>query len=126
MIHKLGQVMLYVDDQDKAVAFWTEKAGFVVRSEENNGEGMKWYEIAPSADAETTIVLHDKAVVAKMSPMVNLQTPSLMFYADNIEAMYDDFKAKGVTVGQLVEMPMGKVFNFADAEDNYFAVVEKK
>lgn len=28
MIHKVGQIMLYVNDQDDAVKFWTEKAGF--------------------------------------------------------------------------------------------------
>lgn len=34
MFGKLGEVMLYVNDQDQAVKFWTEKAGFTVISEE--------------------------------------------------------------------------------------------
>lgn len=37
MISKVGQIMLYVNNQDEAVNFWTEKAGFSVISEENNG-----------------------------------------------------------------------------------------
>lgn len=41
VIHKLGQVMLYVSDQDKALRFWTEKVGFAVISEEDNGQGMR-------------------------------------------------------------------------------------
>lgn len=36
MISKVGQIMLYVNNQDEAVNFWTEKAGFSVISEENN------------------------------------------------------------------------------------------
>ncbi len=29
MIHKVGQIMLYVKDQEEAVQFWTEKMGFI-------------------------------------------------------------------------------------------------
>ncbi len=32
---------------------------------------------------------------------------------------------KNVTVGEMVTMPSGKVFNFADSEGTYFAVMEK-
>ncbi|MNN86118.1 hypothetical protein D3C81_2034870 [compost metagenome] len=87
---------------------------------------MHSIEIAPTKDAETTLVLHNKELVAKMSPEVNLGTPSLMFFADQVEKLYEQFSDKGVTVGALVDLPMGKVFNFADDEGNYFAVVEKK
>lgn len=126
MINELGQVMLYVNDQDEAVNFWTEKLGFIVISEENNGQGMRWIEIAPSREAETSIVLQNKELVAKMEPEMNLGTPSLMFFAKDFDTLYNDLKNKGVTVGELVSMPSGRVFNFADGEDNYFAVMEKK
>lgn len=46
MITKVGQIMVYVQNQDEAVRFWTEKMGFHV-SEEDNGQGMRWIEIAP-------------------------------------------------------------------------------
>ncbi|MNJ73663.1 hypothetical protein D3C77_704860 [compost metagenome] len=61
-----------------------------------------------------------------MSPDVNLGTPSLMFFADQVEHLYQEFSNKGITVGELVDLPMGKVFNFADDEGNYFAVLERK
>lgn len=80
MISKVGQIMLYVNNQDEAVDFWTEKVGFSVISEENNGQGMRWIEIAPTKGAGTSIILHNKEFVAKMSPGVNLGTPSLMFF----------------------------------------------
>ena len=51
MIHKLGQIMVYVNDQDKALQFWTEKVGFTVISEEDNRQGMKkWIELLPTKE----------------------------------------------------------------------------
>lgn len=126
LINILGQVMLYVNNQDESLQFWTEKAGFSLLSKEDNGEGMKWFVVAPTNDAQTSIVLHNKELVAKMSPGVNLETPSLMFFSENIDKLYNDFSEKNITVGEIVKMPGGRVFNFADNEENYFAVMEKK
>lgn len=126
MLSKVGQIMLYVHDQDEAVKFWTEKLGFVVVSEENNGDGMRWMEVAPKEGVETTIVLHDKEVVARMSPELNLDPPSLMFFTNHFEELHRDLLNKKVTVGEIVHMPTGRVFNFADNENQYFAVMEKK
>jgi lactoylglutathione lyase len=125
MINKVGQIMLYVNNQDEAVNFWTEKVGFSVISEENNGQ-MRWIEIAPTNDAETSIILHNKELISKMAPELNLGTPSLMFFTQNLEQLHSDLSNKNVTVGEIVTMPSGRVFNFADSEQNYFAVTEKK
>lgn len=125
MITKIGQIMLYVNNQDEAVKFWTEKVGFTVISEEDNGEGMRWIEIAPTKDAETSFVLHNKELIAKMQPELNLGTPSLLLFSDNLDELYKDFAEKEITVGELVTMPSGRVFNFADNEGNYFAILEK-
>ncbi|BFH68805.1 MAG: VOC family protein [Paenibacillus dendritiformis] len=126
MIHKVGQIMLYVNNQDEAVKFWTEKLGFQVISEENNGQGMRWIEIAPTEGAETSVILHNKEFVATMSPELNLGTPSLLFFTENLDELHQDLANKNVKVGDIVTMPSGRVFNFADQEDNYFAVMEKK
>lgn len=126
MITKIGQIMLYVNNQDEAVKFWTEKVGFSVITEEDNGQGMKWIEIAPSKEAETAFILHNKELIAKMQPELNLQTPSLLLFSEKLDELYKDFKDKQITVGDMVTMPSGRVFNFADNEGNYFAVLEKK
>ncbi|WP_053220088.1 VOC family protein [Virgibacillus senegalensis] len=126
MFSKVGQVMLYVNNQDEAVKFWTEKLAFTVVAEENNNQGLRWIEIAPKKGAETTIVLHNKDFVAKMSPGLNLDTPSLMFFTDNLEQLHSDLLNKKINVGEIVTMPSGRVFNFADNEENYFAVMESK
>lgn len=118
--------MLYVNNQDEALKFWTEKVGFSLISEEGNGEGFRWMEIAPTKEAETSIILHNKELIAKMEPELNLNTPSLMFFSEDLDQLYKDFSDKNITVGELVSMPGGRVFNFADDEGNYFAVMEKK
>ncbi|MFF2176000.1 VOC family protein [Lysinibacillus sp. NPDC058147] len=126
MINKVGQIMLYVNNQDEAKEFWTEKVGFSVISEEDNGQGMKWIEIAPIKEAATRIILHNKELIAKMQPEMNLGTPSLMFFSEDIDKLYNDLLNKNVIVGEIVNMPSSRVFNFADNENNYYAVMESK
>lgn len=125
MIYQIGQVMLYVNNQNDAVKFWTEKAGFIILSEEHHEQGMVSIEIAPTKEAEASFVLHNKEQVAKMHPGLNLDTPSLILYTKNLDELYKNFSDQGVTVGEIVVLPSGRVFNFADNENNYFAVMEK-
>lgn len=126
MITNVGQIMLYVNNQDEAVNFWTEKLGFRVIAEEENGQGFRWIEVAPDGVA-TSIVLHNKEFVAKMEPDMNLGTPSLMFFTHDLNQLHTDLTNKNVNVGEIVSLPNNsRVFNFSDDEDNYFAVTEKK
>ncbi|TYU18488.1 VOC family protein [Listeria monocytogenes] len=125
MIEKIGQVMLYVENQAAVRAFWVEKLDFVVVSEEVvNGE-IQWIEIAPTKGVETTFVLQNKKKVAEMNPEMNLGTPSILLFGNNVAELYEEYKNKGITVGDLVDLPMGRVFNFSDNEGNYFAICEK-
>ena len=94
-------------------------------AEEQVDNGFYWIEIAPTKEATTSIVLHNKAMIAKMQPELNLATPSLLFDSANLDETYRIFKEKGVTVGDLVTMPGRRVFNFSDNEGNYFAIQEK-
>ncbi|MGG3448520.1 VOC family protein [Domibacillus aminovorans] len=125
MINKVGQIMLYVNNQDESLKFWSEKVGFSIVSEEDNGQGLRWIEIAPTKATETSIILHNKKLIAKMQPELNLNTPSLMFFSENLDSLYKDFSEKNITVGKIVSVPSGRVFNFADNEGNYFSIMEK-
>ncbi|EPZ0929642.1 TPA: VOC family protein [Listeria monocytogenes] len=125
MIEKIGQVMLYVENQAAVRDFWVEKLDFVVVSEEVvNGE-IQWIEIAPTKGVETTFVLQNKKKVAEMNPEMNLGTPSILLFGNNVAELYEEYKNRGITVGDLVDLPMGQVFNFSDNEGNYFAICEK-
>jgi catechol 2,3-dioxygenase-like lactoylglutathione lyase family enzyme len=48
-VSNIGVVMFTVTDQDEALAFYTEKLGFEVRSDTRFGEHdeMRWLEVAP-------------------------------------------------------------------------------
>lgn len=48
-ISNIGVAMFTVRDQDAAIAFYTEKLGFAVRSDSRFGENgeMRWVEVAP-------------------------------------------------------------------------------
>ncbi|WP_412520202.1 VOC family protein [Staphylococcus simulans] len=121
MIQRLDEVMLYVNDQESAKAFWTDKLGFVVTSDTEQ-HGMRTIVLRPSSDAQTAIVLHNKQKIQSLDLGISTQTPSLMFATKDIDQLYQDYQDKGITVGDLVDMPQGRVFNFADDENNYFAV----
>ncbi len=101
------------------------KDGLHLIAEEDNGKGFRWIEIAPTKEAETSIVLHNKEFIAKMQPELNLNTPSMLFFTENIEQLHKKLVDKKVAVGEIVNMPAGKAFNFADYEGNYFAIMEK-
>ena len=75
--------MLYVEDIDMAVDFWTKQLDFTVKEELNLMENFKGYEIAPDAESETTIVMFPRDFVEKYSPEVSRETPSLMFEVEN-------------------------------------------
>ena len=132
MISKLAQVMLYVEDQAAAVTFWTEVMGFEIISKNKNDpsseEEMKWIEIAPESDSATTLVLFDKKAIAEQSPDLNLSTPSLMFFTEDLKSLHNNLKQEpDIFVGEIVEYAdyNERLFNFSDREENYFAVLEK-
>lgn len=124
MLKKLKNVMLYVEDTNSALEFWTQKMDFTVKEELSLMENFKGYEMAPDENSETSLVIFPIAFIEKYSPEVSLETPSLMFEVENIEAVYEDLKERDVYVGELVEIPAMKTFNFFDGQDNYFAVSE--
>lgn len=114
------KIMLYVTNVEESSQFW-QKIGFVEK-ERDTVDGTLVVEIAPSETAETMIVLYDLAFIQKHSPEVAGNTPSLMFFAEDVVELYKKMKDADVRVGELVQLPTGLVFNFADNDENYFAV----
>src|SRR5699024_3536097 len=125
MINRLGQVMVYVNNLEKAKEFWTEKLDFIVLEEDLEIQGLRRIEVAPKK-AMTSIELTDKAFVAEMEPEMNLDTPSRMLFSNDHEILYLYMTVIEITLCDMVIMASGeKVFNVADNEDNYFVVMEK-
>jgi len=121
---KLKQVMIYVDDLDSAVKFWTETLEFVMVQEMELPENYKAVEIAPNVNVETSLTLFVKGFINKYSPEVTLGAPSLMFKETNFNALYEKLRALNLTGHDIVDMNGVHVFKFQDGQGNYFAVSE--
>ena len=46
MINKVAKVTVYVNNQDEAKKFWTEKLNFVTKIDATEGP-LRWIEVAP-------------------------------------------------------------------------------
>ncbi|MBP1047665.1 VOC family protein [Enterococcus sp. BWM-S5] len=115
------KIMLYVNDVNESSKFW-QSIGFI-ETERDAVDGTIVVEIAPSEKSSTRIVLYELAFIQQHSPEVAGNTPSLMFFSEDITGLYKGMKENGVTLGELVQLPGGElVFNFADNDGNYFAV----
>jgi lactoylglutathione lyase len=126
MINKIGKITLYVNNQEEAKKFWTEKLNFVVKLEQQMGPNAKWLEVGPSADEFTTFILYDKNMMMAQNPSTNVGHPSILLSTTDVEAAYNQMKEKGVEVGELMKMPYGKMFNFKDQDGNDFMLREDK
>ena len=58
-MHTLANAQLWVHDQDEALAFYVDKLGWTVREDLSPPElgGFRWLTVAPTADADTAVVL---------------------------------------------------------------------
>jgi catechol 2,3-dioxygenase-like lactoylglutathione lyase family enzyme len=89
-----------VGDQDEALAWYTEKLGFEVRSDVDAG-GWRWLAVAPPGQDDFEISLIDPSV----RPDVEADVRSLMargglngliIQTDDCRAAYEELKARGV------------------------------
>jgi len=126
MINKIGKITLYVNNQDDAKKFWTEKLDFVVKFEQSMGPTMKWLEVGPRQNEFTTFVLYDKNLMIAQNPSTNVSHPSILLSTTDIENAYSEMKENGVEVGELMNMPYGKMFSFKDQDGNEYLLREDK
>ncbi len=120
-INKINTVVVPISDQDRAVAFYTEKLGFEKRMDVPFGNGYRWIEVAP-AGADTTI-----AVVPPPpgKPSGNTET-GIGLHADDIDALHAELKASGVDVDPEVSRmgdPVPPLFWFRDPDGNTLMVL---
>lgn len=114
------EIMLYVNDPEKCAKFWSEEVGFIVKEEGKGPEESKTYLLAAIKNAESSLRLFDREVIAKYSP------ESLLFSCDDVKKARQKLLDKGVTVGEVVDMGSAETCNFADPEGHYFAFKSMK
>lgn len=124
MFNNIVKVMLYVNDVAASADFW-KKIGFH-EFERQEIDGTLVVELGMTAVSDFRIVLYDLAFIQQHSPEVAGNSPSIMFSSDEVVELYKTMQQARVTVGDLVSIGDELVFNFADNEENYFAVSGKE
>ncbi|MFC0180034.1 VOC family protein [Thorsellia kenyensis] len=119
------QLMLYVDDQNKIADFWVKNLDFSIIKNDNLS-GVPIIVLSDGRENGTQIVLHDKKLIASYQPELNLAMPSILLSTQqDLELLYEKFKANKIIVGDLATLPTGqKIFNFSDPENNYIAIIQ--
>ncbi|MFC5826957.1 VOC family protein [Nonomuraea insulae] len=117
MALSISQVNIYVEDQQRAVDFWTGKLGFEVTTDLPYGED-RWVEVQPSGGG-TRLVLN-KADPAGPTPAKDMPN-YVMFQADDIVKVHRELAARGVEFTQEPsEQPWGWSAVFKDDDGNLF------
>ncbi len=124
MIRGIGQVVLEVDDQDRALAFWTETLGFELAQDAPYGD-ERWLEVR-TPDGAVRMVLSLRQGERPTAPD-ELPTSNIMFYCDDLPRTYEELNARGVEFPQPpVEQPFGWWSLFQDTEGNRFALTPRE
>ena len=89
---------VYVDDQEKALRFYTEVLGFVKKTDFSQGP-FRWLTVASPEDPDGTelqLALNNgTAAKTYQQAMFQQGQPAAMFYTDDVQADYERMKARG-------------------------------
>jgi predicted enzyme related to lactoylglutathione lyase len=95
---KIKVTSIYVDDQDKALRFYTEVLGFAKKVDFSNGP-YRWLTLASPEDLDGTelqLALNDNpAAKAYQQAMFQQGQPAAMFFTDDVKGDCERIKARG-------------------------------
>lgn len=96
---KIELTSVFVDDQEKALRFYTEVLGFVKKSDFSNGP-YRWLTVASAEEPNGTelqlVLNNDAATETYQQARLAQNQPAAMFFTDDLEADYKRMKAHGV------------------------------
>lgn len=120
MIRGIKFVSIPVLDQDRALAFYTEKLGFRVVTDQPYDGKQRWIELGiPGAD--TGVVLFNMGDAMKPGGLTNVS-----LWADNVEDTVRELKSKGVEfVMEPKRFDWGMASMFKDADGNRIMLSSK-
>jgi catechol 2,3-dioxygenase-like lactoylglutathione lyase family enzyme len=133
---RIANAQLWVHDQDEALAFYTEKLGFEVRSDATLPElgDFRWLTVSPAGQPDVAIVLMAIPGPPVMDDEVANQVRSLMargfagtvfLTTDDVQASYEELKARGVEfTEEPEERPYGIDSGFRDPSGNSFRLTQ--
>ena len=95
---KIKLTSVHVDDQEKALRFYTDVLGFVKKTDFSQGP-YRWLTVASAEDPDGTelqLALNgDPAAKAYQQAMFQQGQPAAMFFTDDVRADYERMKARG-------------------------------
>ena len=95
---KIKLTSVYVDDQKKALRFYTDVLGFVKKADFSNGP-FRWLTVASAEEPDGTelqLALNDNpAAKAYQQAMFQQGQPAAMFFTDDVQGDYERMKARG-------------------------------
>lgn len=95
---KIKITTVYVDDQDKALRFYTEVLGFAKKTDFSQGP-YRWLTVASPEEPEGTQVQlalnNNPAAKTYQQAMFQQNQPAAMFFSDDLQADYERMKQSG-------------------------------
>ena len=95
---KIKLTTVYVDDQDKALRFYTEVLGFAKKADFSQGL-YRWLTVVSPEEPDGTelqLARNDNpAAKAYQEALFHQGQPGAMFFTDNVKGDYERIKARG-------------------------------
>ena len=132
----LSTTQLWVHDQDEALAFYTKKLGFEVRSDVTMPEmgNFRWLTVGPPAQPDIAVVLMaipgppvmDEATAEQVRTLMGKGFAGTIFLTtDDCQASYEELKSRGVEfIEKPEERPYGIDSSFRDPSGNNFRLTQ--
>jgi predicted enzyme related to lactoylglutathione lyase len=133
---KIATAQLWVEDQDEALAFYTQKVGLEVREDVTVPElgNFRWLTVGAPGQAEPAIVLMAIPGPPVMDAETAEQVRSLMakgfagtvfLTTDDCRASYEELRARGVEfTEEPQERPYGVDTGFRDPSGNHLRLTQ--
>lgn len=96
---RIGMSSVLVDDQAKALAFYTEKLGFVKKKDFPNGEYRWLTVVSPEGDDRIELLLEPVAFPPARTyqrALFEAGIPATAFFSKDIRAEYELLRSRGV------------------------------
>jgi catechol 2,3-dioxygenase-like lactoylglutathione lyase family enzyme len=121
MIKGIKFVTIPVRDQDRALAFYTEKLGFTVATDQPFNDEQRWIELKLRG-VDTRIVLF---MTPDHEPLIGKHQP-VAFYSADVKRTYDELSVRGVPFAGPPEVAdWGSSAVFSDPDGNKFVISSK-
>jgi predicted enzyme related to lactoylglutathione lyase len=95
---KIKLTSVYVDDQDKALRFYTEVLGFAKKADFSQGP-FRWLTVGSAEESDGTqlqLALNNHpAAKGYQQALFQQNQPAAMFYTDDVKGDYERIKARG-------------------------------